>query len=371
DEKITILHTNDFHSHFENWPKVRRYLQKTKKELEDQGQTVITVDLGDAMDRVHPLTEATDGKFNIELLNTVEYDALTIGNNEGIGNSHEQLRDLYTKSKAPVVLDNLIDLRTKKRPSWVKISKIIKTKNNTKVGLLACTAPFGPTYAMNDWKALDVDQVLPDMVKMLRPRVDVLVLMSHLGIDMDRYISEKYPECDVILGSHTHHLLEKGEVDGNTLVCAAGKWGRYTGQVSLTFSTEKRQLISKVAQTIATQDLPEAMGDQNEINSYTKRGKHMLNTQKVAKLSQPYPGSQVKDSLLMQETLKAVEETTKTTGAVLNAGLLLGDVESGLLTKNELHELLPHPMRMIRVNLTGYNLWRLIREMEKNRRHLR
>lgn len=371
DEKITILHTNDFHSHFENWPKVRRYLQKTKKELEDQGQTVITVDLGDAMDRVHPLTEATDGKFNIELLNTVEYDALTIGNNEGIGNSHEQLRELYTNSKAPVVLDNLIDLRTKKRPSWVKISKIIKTKNNTKVGLLACTAPFGPTYAMNDWKALDVDQVLPDMVKMLRPRVDVLVLMSHLGIDMDRYISEKYPEFDVILGSHTHHLLEKGEVDGNTLVCAAGKWGRYIGQVSLTFSTEKRQLISKVAQTIATQDLPEAMGDQNEISGYTKRGKHMLNTQKVAKLSQPYPGSQVKDSPLMQETLKAVEEVTKTTGAVLNAGLLLGDVGSGVLTKNELHELLPHPMRMVRVNLTGYNLWRLIREMEKNRRHLR
>lgn len=371
NDKITILHTNDFHSHFENWPKVRRYLQHTKKELESQGQTVITVDLGDAMDRVHPLTEATDGKFNVELLNTVAYDAVTIGNNEGIGNSHEQLADLYAKSAAPVILDNLIDKRTNKRPSWVKLSKIIKTKNNTKVGLLACTAPFGPTYEMNDWKALDVDQVLPEVIKMLRPRVDVLVLMSHLGIDMDRYIAEKYPEFDVILGSHTHHLLENGEVDGKTLVCAAGKWGRYTGQVSLEFSTDRQQLTSKSAKTIATEDLSEAAGDQTEIASYTRRGQEILNQQAVAVLPRAYAGSVVQDSQLMQEGLAAVEEATDTSAAILNAGLFLGDLNAGVLTKNELHQLLPHPMRMVKIRLTGYNLWRLIREMEKNRRHLR
>lgn len=371
DDKITILHTNDFHSHFENWPKVRRYLQQTKKELESQGQTVITVDLGDAMDRVHPLTEATDGKFNVELLNTVDYDAVTIGNNEGIGNSHEQLANLYAKSKAPVILDNLIDLRTNKRPAWVKLSKIIKTKNNTKIGLLACTAPFGPTYAMNDWQALDVDQVLPEVVKMLRPRVDVLVLMSHLGIDMDRYIAEKYPQFDVILGSHTHHLLENGEVDGNTLVCAAGKWGYYTGQVSIDYSTNERKIFKKSAQTIKTQDLPEAMGDQNEISSYVRRGQDILNQQKIAFLPRAYTGSLVNDSQLMQEGLAALEETTTTTAAILNAGLFLGDLNQGVLTKNDLHQLLPHPMRMVKVSLTGYNLWRLIREMEKNRRHLR
>ncbi|HJE97254.1 MAG TPA: metallophosphatase [Ligilactobacillus acidipiscis] len=371
NEKITILHTNDFHSHFENWPKVRRYLQSTKKDLESQGQTVITVDLGDAMDRVHPLTEATDGKFNIDLLNTVSYDALTIGNNEGIGNSHEQLEELYTKSKAPVILDNLIDLRTKKRPSWVKVSKIIKTKNNTKVGLLACTAPFGPTYEMNDWQALDVDRVLPEMVKMLRPRVDILVLMSHLGIDMDRYISEKYSEFDVILGSHTHHLLENGEVDGNTLVCAAGKWGQYIGQVSLSFSTDEHQISSKTASTIATADLPEAMGDETEIASYTKKGQHSLNSHKVAVLPQDYIGSRVRDSALMQEGLQALEEVTGTSTAILNAGLFLGDLKQGMLTRNDLHQLLPHPMRMVRAKLSGYNIWRLVREMEKNRNHLR
>ena len=370
-EKITILHTNDFHSHFENWPKVRRYLQQTKQKLEASGQTVITVDLGDAMDRVHPLTEATNGKANIELLNTVNYDALTIGNNEGIGNSHEQLADLYADSKAPVVLDNLVDLRTGHQPAWAKKSKIIQTKNNTTVALLGCTAPFGPTYAMNDWQAKDVDSVLPDLINTIRPRVDVLVLLSHLGIDMDRYIVDKYPEFDVILGSHTHHLLEHGEIDGHTLVCAAGKWGRYVGQVSLTVSTESKKITDKKARTILTEGLPEAMGDQDEIMNYTRRGQKILSEQKVARLPQTYTASLVHDSTLMEEGLAALEKTTHTDTAILNAGLFLGDLNQGILTKNDLHQLLPHPMRMVRVQLTGYNIWRLIREMEKNRRHLR
>ncbi|GBG94668.1 5'-nucleotidase [Ligilactobacillus salitolerans] len=370
NEKITILHTNDIHSHFENWPKIRRYLQKTKRRLESQGQTVVTVDLGDAMDRVHPLTEATNGKANIDLLNTVEYDALTIGNNEGIGNSHEELEDLYTNSNAPVILDNFIDLRTDERPSWTQRAKIIQTANNTRVGLLACTAPFGPTYAMNDWQALDIDSVLPDLVQRLRPRVDVLVLMSHLGIDMDRYIARKYPQFDIILGSHTHHLLENGELDGKTLVCAAGKWGQYVGRVDLTLGEDKK-ISEKIAQTISTLELPEVVGDQNEIESYVKQGQQILRSQKVACLPEDYSSSLVQDYPLMQESLAAVEEATQTKTAILNAGLFLGDLKKGILTKNELHQLLPHPMRMVKVRLTGYNLWRLIREMEKNRRHLR
>ena len=71
-EQVTILHTNDIHSHFENWPKIRRFLQQQKQQLIQQGQTVLTFDVGDAVDRVHPLSEDTDGKANVEMLNTID-----------------------------------------------------------------------------------------------------------------------------------------------------------------------------------------------------------------------------------------------------------------------------------------------------------
>lgn len=32
--KIVILHTNDLHSHLENWPRIRRFLDQRKRENE-------------------------------------------------------------------------------------------------------------------------------------------------------------------------------------------------------------------------------------------------------------------------------------------------------------------------------------------------
>ncbi|MBU5584239.1 bifunctional metallophosphatase/5'-nucleotidase, partial [Enterococcus sp. S181_ASV_20] len=76
-----------------------------------------------------------------------------------------------------------------------------------------------------------VMDILPDLVSELRPKVDVLVLMSHLGISVDRQIARELPAIDVILGSHTHHLFETGEKIGDVQLVAAGKYGYYVGEV--------------------------------------------------------------------------------------------------------------------------------------------
>ena len=100
-ETIHILHTNDLHSHFENWPRMRRFLLEHQAAYRKQGDTVLTFDIGDAMDRSHPLTEATNGQINTELLNQIGYDGVTIGNNEGFGNSDADLEHLYDKANFP------------------------------------------------------------------------------------------------------------------------------------------------------------------------------------------------------------------------------------------------------------------------------
>ncbi len=59
------------------------------------------------MDRSHPLTDATKGQANVKLMNNFNYDAVTIGNNEGISNSHEVLEHLFDHANFPVILANL------------------------------------------------------------------------------------------------------------------------------------------------------------------------------------------------------------------------------------------------------------------------
>ena len=368
-EKITILHTNDIHSHLENWPKIRRFLQSEKINLEKQGQTVLTFDIGDAIDRVHPLSEATNGKANIELMNTVKYDAVTIGNNEGIGNSRSQLQHLYDDATFDIILDNVVDGEVDSRPSWATEYKLMETAAGTKIGIIALTAPFPMTYEMNGWESNQIDTVLPTLLKKLVGKVDVIILLSHLGLGVDRKVAQKYPQIDIILGGHSHHLLKSGEIVNDSLLAAAGKWGMYIGEVSV--ELENHNITQKNARVIETESLPEISSDQAEIAGYRSRGETMLTSEVITNLPRDLNTSWTQNSELMQAALKAIELGTKTDIAMLNGGLLLKNLQKGVVTKNDLHQTLPHPMRVITVKLTGYNLIRLMQEIKKNRSFLK
>ncbi|WP_271489374.1 bifunctional metallophosphatase/5'-nucleotidase [Enterococcus sp. 5H] len=368
-EEIVIFHTNDLHSHLENWPKIRRYLMKQKEAYSDAGKTVLTVDLGDFIDRWHPLTEATNGQANVELMNTINYDAVTIGNNEGVGNSKDQLNHLYDHGNFDVLLGNLFDLKTKKAPNWVKPYKIIETTNKTKIGLIALTAPFPLTYNPNGWDIRTAKEILPELIKEVQAKCDILVLMSHLGIDEDIKIANDYPEINVLLGSHTHHLFKHGEKINQTQLSAAGKFGYYIGEVHLTIASGK--IIHSEARAISTADLPVLPEDQEEIADYLALGHELLKSEEVAKITQPLLVDLNASAPLMITTLQALKEKGQTDAAILNNGLFLTDIPTGTVNKDQLHETLPHPMHLIRVTLSGFELSRLVKEMEKNRHYLR
>ena len=76
-------------------------------------------DVGDHLDRSNIYTEATVGKGNVQLLNEAGYDVVTIGNNEGITLSHEELFHLYDHADFDVVVANVYASDGKK-PAWMK-----------------------------------------------------------------------------------------------------------------------------------------------------------------------------------------------------------------------------------------------------------
>lgn len=363
------MHTNDIHSHFENWPKIRRYLQQTKAEAESQGQTVLTFDDGDAMDRFHPLSEATNGQANIQLLNTVAYDAVTIGNNEGIGNSHADLEALYSQANFPVVLGNLFE-PDGTRPAFAQPVVYKTTPAGTRIAIIGFTAPFFLTYGPNGWLVKAVGDVLPDLLNQIAGSYDVLIMLSHLGLSTDRYLAAKYPKIDVIIGGHTHHLLEHGELVGHTLLTAAEKYGHYVGRIQLVLN-DNHQITQQTAVAVKTSTLPAEPEDDQEIANYLREGHALLAKEPVAFLPESFSIDYDGPSPLLDLGLKAIAEAGQTSASLLNAGLFLDNLPAGLITRDTLHRLLPHPMHLMRVTLRGQDLWRLMMEVEKNRMFLR
>lgn len=369
-ERITILHTNDLHSHFENWPRIRRYLKTTRQQVMADGATVYTFDLGDHVDRVHPVSEATNGQQNIQLMNQIGYDGVTIGNNEGLGFVRAQLDHLYDHANFPVILGNLRIPDTHELPDWAIDHRLLTTAAGTRLLVLGLTAPYHLTYPLAGWQILDVQPTLAALLQRFAGQFDVCVLLSHLGLDVDRLLAKRFPQVTVIIGSHTHHLLPHGEHDHQSLLAAAGKFGRYIGKIELSITAD-HQVKSAVASVTETATLPVADGDTAEITGLQDLGESILSEQRVANLPTAMEADPTGQPRLVREGLHAIAEYAGTQAAILNAGLFLQDLPSGVVNQNQLHQLLPHNMHVMTVTLSGYDLWRLVQEFELARLFLR
>ena len=103
-QTVHIFHTNDIHSNLNNFLQIKEFM---KSKREEYPNTSVFVDLGDHVDRSHPYTEATLGQGNIELMNEARIDIATIGNNEGITLTHDDLNQLYDAAQFKVTCCNI------------------------------------------------------------------------------------------------------------------------------------------------------------------------------------------------------------------------------------------------------------------------
>ncbi|MFP7297379.1 bifunctional metallophosphatase/5'-nucleotidase [Neobacillus niacini] len=356
-EIIHIYHTNDLHSHLKRWPRIHHFLTSRRKLHSETGEEFFLFDIGDFIDRWHPLSEGTGGQGNIELLNESGYNAVTIGNNEGINFPYEVLNHLYDKSEFDVLVANLYDKNTQ-HPTWVKPYEIYQTTKGTKIGVIGLTAYFSLLYELLGWHLTNPLEELGKWMQPLKEQSDVIILLSHLGLNLDEQIAMEYPEIDVILGGHTHHTLPAGKQAGQTLLAGAGKHGRFIGHV--TIEVDKRKLVKKQAKLYNVLELPGVPDEKAISKELYRKGKKLLK-QKITTLTDDYHHDSFQVTELSQILCSALREWCDADCAFINAGLILGSL-SGSVTAYDLLTICPHPINPCKIELTGSELREVLLE---------
>ncbi|MBM7586198.1 2',3'-cyclic-nucleotide 2'-phosphodiesterase (5'-nucleotidase family) [Bacillus pakistanensis] len=359
-ELIHIYHTNDLHSHFENWPRIRDFLKERKKWHCEEGDPVFLFDIGDHADRWHPFTEGTEGKGNVTLLNEAGYDAITIGNNEGITFSYNELDSLYDDAAFEVIVGNLLN-KNMKIPQWAVPYKIYETSSGMKIGVVAVTAYFPAFYHQLGWNVTHPIDELRNQIDKIKDEVNAIVLLSHLGIRDDERIAKEFPDIDVILGAHTHHILHDGKEIHDTLLGAAGKFGYYVGHVQLEVDTDKHIVVAKKAQLYEHHELDEVDGEEYEIQNWFHKGEKLLQ-EPIVNLPEPIKVEWFKWSPLPQILCDALLEWCAGDCAFLNSGLFLDGLKKGKVTKYDLHSILPHPINPCVIELQGSELKEVVKQ---------
>ncbi|MBM7554895.1 bifunctional metallophosphatase/5'-nucleotidase [Thalassobacillus pellis] len=358
-EKIFFYYTNDLHSHFENWPQIVGYFKQEKTKREKNGQSYWVVDNGDHVDRFHPLTEGLMGKGNVQLLNEAGYHFANLGNNEGITLSREGLFELYDEAAFDVLCANLA-FEKEPQPSWLQSSKVVKTVHGVKIGLIGLTAPFQAFYSLLGWEVESPFDTLERELPKLKNKTDVIVLLSHLGINDDEEIARRFKGIDVIIGGHTHHLFRHGEYINNTLLTAAGKYGTHLGEVFLEWDHTENRLTKKEAYAIPTENMAKDLDTAQSIKGIDYEAQKYLQ-EKITYLEHEQQIGWFQESQLMKELVQTLQDWTNAEIAMLNAGVLLDSLKEGEVCYADVHRICPHPMNPCKVELTGDELLEVIR----------
>ncbi|WP_066916190.1 bifunctional metallophosphatase/5'-nucleotidase [Streptococcus sp. DD12] len=344
-ESVRLLHLNDFHSHAENYPKLRRFFREHGQGFDGQ---VLRLDIGDNVDKSHPLTDATSGQWNVQLMNALGIDFATIGNNEGIGLSKQEMTSLYDAADFSVVLGNLRH-PDGTRPTWAEPYAIFETSQGHRLAFLGYTFPYTLTYEPNGWQVLDMyaclekDLALPQLTS-----ADAVIVLSHLGLGVDQEMAKRFPQIDLIIGAHTHHLLEEGTQVNGVYLAAAGRYGEHVGEIDLVIGDDG--LEDCVIKTFATSELPSRTEDKAWVSAMAADG-HRLLAQVALEDFDRAPDLEESVALTMQ----AMRSATEADLCLLNTGIVVTPFAQNC-TLDSLHQSLPHQMRLISLEVTSQEL---------------
>ncbi|WP_456277797.1 bifunctional metallophosphatase/5'-nucleotidase [Bacillus sp. AK128] len=365
-EHIHIYHINDLHSHFENWPKITGFIKEKRVQHQSNQEEVLVLDIGDHMDRFHPTTEATLGKANVRLMNELGYDYVTIGNNEGITLSKEELENLYAEANFPVLIGNLME-PDESIPYWVKPYSIHNTKSGFKIALVGLTVAFQKFYELLGWKIAQPFDILPSLIQEVKEQgADFVVVLSHLGINEDERIAREIEGVDLILGGHTHHLLPNGvEINGTTL-CGAGKFGMNVGYVRLTVNKGSNQVIHVEPTVYPMDEEKECVLTAESLKREAELASMKLN-EEVVNIEAPLEIEWYKPSVLADFLAEAIKDWCGGEIGMINAGVLLDSLPKGKVTLGDLHRICPHPINPCKVILNGSELKEVILQAATSR----
>lgn len=266
---ITILHTNDVHSHIDSFPVdhsefpnlgglARRatLVERIRKE----NPNTLLFDAGDIFQGT-PYFNFYGGELEFKLMSMLKYDAATIGNHD-FDNSIDGLLAQMPNADFEMINANY-DFKNTVMDGQVKPYKIY-TVDGIKIGVYGLGIELNGLVTKKLYKEtqyLEPLEIAQDTERTLKneEHCDLIVCLSHLGYEYknqqkphDLAMAKTLEYTDLIIGGHTHTFLDKptiveNKLGKNVLVNQVGCFGINLGRIDFYFDGSKNSNASGVS----------------------------------------------------------------------------------------------------------------------------
>lgn len=386
---VTLFYTNDLHAHVDPW--INPVVDKARpvggfatiagvvNQAKQTEKNVYFFDAGDYFTGPY-LSLLTKGEAIADIMNTMPYDAISVGNHEfdhGVPNMVAQLK----KIKYPVLLGNVYYKKSGERvidKPWT-----IVERDGLKIGVIGIHGKFAfyDTIAasmITDVEARDEIPEIKQAVAALKGKVDLTVLLIHEGVpgrqssfgnkDVARLLqadidtAKAVSGIDVLITGHAHAGTPEPIKVGNTLIVSTDAYATNLGKLVLDFNPETKKIDGYKGELI-TMFADSYKADakvQQEINRWENKLK-TITAQVVGHtpvtLTRAYGESSPLGNLIMDASMAQAPDAV---AAFQNSGGIRADLEQGAITYGAVISTYPFNNDITTMDLTGSDVTSLM-----------
>ncbi|MFD1095751.1 bifunctional metallophosphatase/5'-nucleotidase [Salegentibacter chungangensis] len=381
DESVTIsvLHTNDIHGSYmpftttldnstaqtgdETDVLVRfdregiiggmpRMAQAVKSIRSQKGEeSVILLDGGDTFSD-DQLSNLTKGETVIRLMNQLKYDMMVLGNHD-FDYGLERTRQLNEMANFPMRAANIIDESTGE-PIFNEAYTILERK-----GLKIAILPVGYRNTPLTGNPKNIEglrfekgvEIIQKYLPELKSKSDVIIVLSHEGMAVDKTIAEKVEGIDLIIGAHSHDVITPPVKINGTFVVQALSDGAVLGETELIIKDKDLSGINTNYHFLWNEDFDKDAEAEKLVQELRKP--HLSKLEEQITTTDTIIGRQYKSESPFDKMVTTLMMENFNADASFLPGVGYGISLKGDITSEDIYKLLPHPAKIVTLKMTG------------------
>jgi 2',3'-cyclic-nucleotide 2'-phosphodiesterase (5'-nucleotidase family) len=325
---LELLHWNDVHARFEG---LARLSARVREIRAASPHPVLLLDGGDVEDTSVRLSAMTFGVAGWRLLGAAGVDAAVAGNG-GLLRYGPTLLPRYADAlgSPPLVCDLEADGAT---PPGAAASRMLPA-GDLRVGVIGVTDYYPQYEGFGLRERGRVTAVRREAEALRAQGADVVVLLSHAGLNHDRGLSWALRgKVDLVVGGHTHHLLDAGDRSEGVPIAQAGCHAEHLGRILVHVGEEGARVLDMRVEAVPA-SAPADPAVLRELDACERDLEKWL-AEPVGELAEPHPCAETGDSPVVRLVAAALLEHRPGDLAVLIGGHCTAGLPAGTVTRHD------------------------------------
>ena len=210
---------------------------------------------------------ATQAGFVFKAMSLAGYDAIAVGDQDL---HFDGFLAVAAKKELPFVASNIALKNDNDKLAGLP-EKNVKI-GDVKVRILSFISPDTFSFYPEEFSGQFEEKDLKEALKSGK-NADLLILLSHAGLEENKKIVAEFKDIDLIIGGHSQEVTAKSEKVGNTLIVQSGGNLETVGKIVLRFDSLHRLFGSSAGNTYEALPLLDAIPDDPRIAALIQESK--------------------------------------------------------------------------------------------------